>query len=447
MKRLVIMALCMLLMMMPLKVQVYALEDVRVELNDKFMEFDVLPTIINGRTMLPVRAILEAFGLEVGWNQSTKTVTGKNDRVDISLQIDNTVAHVNGKEIILDQPAIIKEGRTLVPVRFIAESTGAVVYWKNEERIVDIWFDESLLPAVSNEQEVVVSLEMQEKIEALNKKIDYVYDERVFTLYAFMNLTGFDAESSQDGYSEVRELVRADLEAMDIELYDNDYYTTRNVDDSDYGVINVGLPPYFNYLDNYRMSGIEDLNIRLKEFYEKADIHILYEKYRPYYEEELEKYKTLIQEPIIEVLEYIQVENTFDNIYIQVNLLNSHWTGSGLGGKDEVLGFGITTGPSKSPNIHNILHEFMHGIVNPITDKNKNKINSTFGKLGEENTLRFVNESLVQAVALIGSENAEDMLANVEEYMVTYFYNNLIDDYPDYDGSFEEFCVWMIENY
>ncbi len=78
----------------------------------------------SGRTMVPVRAISEAFGSEVSWDgekQEVKIVSGENV---ILLTIDSNTASLNGSEIALDSAPVIKGGRTFVPLRFIGESFG-----------------------------------------------------------------------------------------------------------------------------------------------------------------------------------------------------------------------------------------------------------------------------------------------------------------------------------
>lgn len=112
----------------------YAGDSINVVLRGKKIEFDVEPTVINGRTVLPVRTIFEELGLGVGWNESTKTITGTKDGLVITLQIDNKEAKVNDKAVMLDVPATIIDGRTVVPARFVAEATGAEVGWESSTR-------------------------------------------------------------------------------------------------------------------------------------------------------------------------------------------------------------------------------------------------------------------------------------------------------------------------
>ena len=113
-------------------------DKITVLINNVEVVFDQEPVIEEGRTLVPVRAIFDGLGLTVGWNGTTKTVTGKKQGLDISLTIGSKEAFVNGVLVTLDVPAKIINGVTFVPVMFIAESTGAKVDWDGEKKIVKI---------------------------------------------------------------------------------------------------------------------------------------------------------------------------------------------------------------------------------------------------------------------------------------------------------------------
>jgi hypothetical protein len=74
----------------------------------------------------------------VDWEEKTKTVTGAKDGVSVSLAIGENAATVNGARTPLDVPARIVSGRTLVPIRFVAESLSAAVEWDASRRVVAI---------------------------------------------------------------------------------------------------------------------------------------------------------------------------------------------------------------------------------------------------------------------------------------------------------------------
>ena len=97
-----------------------------------------VPVIINDRTLLPVRAIVEELGGTVEWNGDTQTVTLNYGSDEVRLTIDSTASYLNGAENTLDvAPAVINE-RTMLPIRFIAESFKFKVDWNQAEQIVTI---------------------------------------------------------------------------------------------------------------------------------------------------------------------------------------------------------------------------------------------------------------------------------------------------------------------
>lgn len=95
------------------------------------VQADVPPMIVDGRTLVPVRALFESLGATVDWDDATQTVTAAKEGTVISMQIGSTAASVNGAAQVLDVPAQTIEGRTMVPARFAAESLGARVLWDN----------------------------------------------------------------------------------------------------------------------------------------------------------------------------------------------------------------------------------------------------------------------------------------------------------------------------
>ena len=108
--------------------------------NGSFVDFDkydsILPVIESGRTLMPLRAVCETLGAVVDWNDKKKEITVSNGDTIIVLGIGNKVAYVNGDAKTIDAAPEIRGGRTLVPVRFIAESLGLTVDWDDESRSV-----------------------------------------------------------------------------------------------------------------------------------------------------------------------------------------------------------------------------------------------------------------------------------------------------------------------
>lgn len=124
--------------------------DVSVQLNGKALAFtDAAPEITNGRTFLPFRAVLEAIGAEVGYDAQTSTVSAKRDGVDLSMVLgQNTAAVVEDgqtRTVEMDVTPYVKNGRTYVPVRFVAESFGCSVGWDSNTKTVIVVDVDTLL--------------------------------------------------------------------------------------------------------------------------------------------------------------------------------------------------------------------------------------------------------------------------------------------------------------
>lgn len=111
-------------------------ETPQIVLNGRVVRSDVPPRIVSGRTLVPLRAIGEALEADVFWYEPKKTVVIVNDETEIFLVPGEATATVGGKEVPLDVPARIIDGRTMVPLRFVAEALGVGVDWDGTARRV-----------------------------------------------------------------------------------------------------------------------------------------------------------------------------------------------------------------------------------------------------------------------------------------------------------------------
>lgn len=96
------------------------------------------PVIINDRTLLPIRAVVEEIGGAVGWNGEKQEVTLSYGKNTILLTINNTTAYLNGEAHTLDTAPTIINDRTMLPIRFIVESFGYTVDWNGSTQTVTI---------------------------------------------------------------------------------------------------------------------------------------------------------------------------------------------------------------------------------------------------------------------------------------------------------------------
>lgn len=110
--------------------------EIVVTINGNPVSFDQPPVMQNDRTLVPLRAIFEALGGSVEWEDSTQTVTSVRGSTTVKLTIGSNLLYVNGTPIELDVPAQLIGGRTLVPVRAVAESFRCHVDWDDETQTV-----------------------------------------------------------------------------------------------------------------------------------------------------------------------------------------------------------------------------------------------------------------------------------------------------------------------
>ena len=102
------------------------------------LDFDTEPEIIDGRVMVPMRGIFEAFGAKVKWDGDTQTVTAKKKSKTVELSVGSNEMTKDGETVTADTAPIIENGRTLIPVRAVSELLELDVDWNEEERTVVI---------------------------------------------------------------------------------------------------------------------------------------------------------------------------------------------------------------------------------------------------------------------------------------------------------------------
>lgn len=113
--------------------------------NNSSQTIDVSPIIIEGRTYLPIRYVAEPLGAEINWDPNEKKVTISLKEKVIELWINKNKGRVNGLETPIDPnnpkvvPLII-QGRTMLPIRFVAENLGCKVDWDPNSKLITITY-------------------------------------------------------------------------------------------------------------------------------------------------------------------------------------------------------------------------------------------------------------------------------------------------------------------
>ncbi len=125
---------------------------IKVFLEDKLLVFDVPPQLINGRVMVPMRGIFTALQADIKWDAAKRAVTATKGNTQFLLTIDRKTAAKNGRELTLDAAPTIINGRTMVPLRFVGEALGLTVDWQAKSQTVFIKKLAVNLPLVGSEE-------------------------------------------------------------------------------------------------------------------------------------------------------------------------------------------------------------------------------------------------------------------------------------------------------
>ena len=136
MKKLTSLLLVLLMLIGMLVIPASAADEVSVYLFGEKLEFDVPAQIVNGRTLVPVRKIFEELGYKVDWDNDTRTAIAVSEERTIRITENSYTMYVNDEAKTLDVAPCIIKGRTMVPARAISEASGYKVDWDNDTRSV-----------------------------------------------------------------------------------------------------------------------------------------------------------------------------------------------------------------------------------------------------------------------------------------------------------------------
>ncbi|TYQ16933.1 UNVERIFIED_CONTAM: copper amine oxidase-like protein [Acetivibrio alkalicellulosi] len=102
--------------------------------NDVEKQMDTTPIIKDGRTFLPIRYVAENIGAHVEWHPEDKNIIISLHEKTVRLWVDTTIAYVNDELSEVDVAPFILEGRTFIPVRFVGEKLGLNIQWDSDKK-------------------------------------------------------------------------------------------------------------------------------------------------------------------------------------------------------------------------------------------------------------------------------------------------------------------------
>ncbi len=205
MKKILSFALCVLMLFACLNVSA---QNISVELDANKLEFDTPPSNIDGRVLVPVRAILEAMGATVLWNGEARTVTSELNDTTVVMTIDSCEMKINGKIKTIDVPAKILGDRTMVPARAITEAFGAEVFWDAHNDTVKIFTKDFVLR--TKEMKTHKSSKVLSKENSITSDFSISYFDEMDVRIDANDGTDFEIVSTSDSHSAILS-VRADI--------------------------------------------------------------------------------------------------------------------------------------------------------------------------------------------------------------------------------------------
>ena len=201
MKKSIALLLILILTISILPFGVSASENIYVTVDGATLDFDQPPIMQNDRVLVPMRLIFETLGATVEWDEYNQYVNATKDDINITMQIGNNTMVKNGQYITLDTAPILLNGRTLVPVRAVAESLEATVEWRGEINTVVI--EQKVLPKRYATETVVYAPNARNIITDKDNNIYYtqfnkvmVYKNGIASVYADIEKDFNDLDAS-----------------------------------------------------------------------------------------------------------------------------------------------------------------------------------------------------------------------------------------------------------
>ena len=112
-----------------LKIPIEKRSETYVKVDENILAFEQPPVVEDGRTLVPMRFLFECLGDKVTWDEETRSVTAENKNSAVTFSLDSLTADVNGTEQTMDVPAKLIGDKTYVPLRFLSENLGYTVTW------------------------------------------------------------------------------------------------------------------------------------------------------------------------------------------------------------------------------------------------------------------------------------------------------------------------------
>lgn len=154
-------------------------KDIQLYIEGEAVAFEVAPQIIDGRAMVPIRAIFEALGASVSWEEESRTAVCQNGNSTVQMTLGKQCMMLDNRPVYMDVSPQIVDGRLLAPARYVAECLGYTVSWEEETKTIEIEKGRSLpasyqeiwgnVPQFKKEELLPYAYENYDELDALGR--------------------------------------------------------------------------------------------------------------------------------------------------------------------------------------------------------------------------------------------------------------------------------------
>ncbi len=205
--------MCVLSLTVHAKTMQFTMGNVDAKVDDGKIEvykMEVAPYTVNGRTMVPVRIVAETFGADVQYIHDESKVIITMDDKKISMVIGQDVADVNGTKVKLDVPTVETNGRTLVPLRFVSETLGFDIKYLASTQQILITNDPAVIE-INGTKLFLSDFKAMCKLVCENYGMDMNEEVANYTLSLMMQTVFFEAEAEKWGMSGIDPILYSSL--------------------------------------------------------------------------------------------------------------------------------------------------------------------------------------------------------------------------------------------
>ena len=232
-------SILLMVVFMTMCVNVSAQTDVKVTLDGNEIYFPDAKSFIDqrDRVLVPIRFVSEALGALVDWENESRTAVIKQGNDEIRYTVYQPMAYLNGEMMVMDTYGILKDERTLVPIRFISELLGCTVVWDEKtatvvitspkevtefpEPVISVNYPKSISDKrllwidVDNYRDFERSGDYEFKIEFLNPMQFNIYEQDEGAINGWQKYSRCNFVSASNSYKTIYSITRA-------------FYTTRD---------------------------------------------------------------------------------------------------------------------------------------------------------------------------------------------------------------------------